>query len=753
MERIYNSRYKQEVCVTKCKNLLGRTMHMKIRNKLIICFLIPAVFTLLLGVFAYRTTSKIVIENYETSMSQTVGATSNYFEKVLENVKFKANQLISDTSMQGYFGGSADDDEKEKIGKNVKALAKQDIYSITMLPRKEVTVLTAGKDPYATTEDKDSKKKESKKTDTKAKDGKEEEEEEKEAYNNELFQAFTESEEGSVYNDGEGFFFWLGNHSFLDEKLGIEPTKYGLCLLRRFTNASSYTSGYIFLDVRMSAITDVFSGIEMPEGGSLSFVSPDGRELCYHDKYNSMFDKKFSILDSTNAATMELAGVKNEDLISQQAFYQSAIAEESKNGYHYVSYQGQQQLFVWEKLEDGIVVCAMIPKAQIVAEANSIRNSCIVLLFIAIIVAVGIGLIVSSRLSKVIHSMIASMNKVATGDLSVVFTTKRRDEFRKLNDSANNMIRNTKSLIEKVASTTNQLNDSSTHMTENTGILLEATNNIAHAIDEIQQGILHQASEAEECRNISTTLESKINDVSNYVTSIQKVAEESNQNVGEGLQSIDSLTEIIHETAHVTQLTIDNMTELHQETSQIDQILTVINDIAEQTNLLSLNASIEAARAGESGRGFMVVAEEIRKLAEMSLQSASKIGEMIQHIQRKTNQTADNVKNTENLMSKEQTELENVVLRFNNINSSVNKMVQSLQMIHDEIRGMEESKEQTIQSIRGISEISEESAASSEEVNATASEQLVAVDSLNEAAQQLSLQAEELQKEINKFHL
>lgn len=706
---------------------------MKIRNKLIVCFLIPAVFTLILGVYSYRTTSNTIIKNYESSISQTVDSTGKYYSKMFDTIKFKANELVVDGDMKSYYSdGYTDEKEAQEtydaFKTSIKNMATQDIYSINMLPMKQGGVYSTGSYQGEEYTEEDNK--------------------------NLLFQAFLETEEGIAYDEDTGFIYWVGNHDFLDQTLNISKDKYALTMVRRYTSRSGYTIGYLFLDVRMSAITNVMTDIELPTGSYLSVVTGDGREICYHDAYAEKLGDKL-IADSSNATSLETVGITAEEMISQQSFYQDAIQSEETSGYYYVDYKGKKQLFVYNKLTDdtGFVVCSLIPRDEIVSQAVSIRNICAFLLILAILVAFSMGFFVSRSYSKAIKKVIAGMDKVATGDLSVELKTKRKDEFRKLNDSANHMVRNTKSLIEKVAGVSGNLNESSGEMKENTTILLEATNNIAKAIEEIQTGITQQASDAEECRKLSETLESHINGVSEHVQTIQQVAVDSNQKIDNGIQSIDELSHIVDETAKATKLTITNMSELHNETNHIGEILNVINDIAEQTNLLSLNASIEAARAGESGRGFMVVAEEIRKLAELSLQSASKIGEMIQHIQQKTNQTADHVKNSEELMIREQTELKKVVEQFQQIDASVNQMVSSLENISDGIHVMEDSKNQTIQAIAGISQVSEESAASTEEVNATASEQLNAVDSLNSAAQVLASQAEELKHEISKFRL
>lgn len=719
---------------------------MKIRTKLIICFLIPAIFTCLLGVVSYRTASSVIIENYESSIGQTIHATAKYYAKMLDTIKFKANELCADSTMKSYYSNTYEEDEVEEkfesIEKSIKNLAVQDIYSISMIPREMTEVLTVG--TY-------NKSKESSEIDHKSDEA--EEKTSTESVKNELYQEFLKSEEGEFLSNVDDYFLWQGTHNFLDETIGIGKEKYGLSLVRRFTNSNSYTIGYLFLDVRMTAISQVMSELEIPKGSSLSFITADGRELSYHAEYIEKLGNQKVVLDSEDVSTLEAVGMKREDMISTQNFYSEFVSEE-ESGYHYVQYQGKEQLFVFSKLaETGVVICAMIPKEAITAQVDFMRSVSVYMILVAVLVAIGIGFFVSKSFGSAIYNVVQVIDRVATGDLSVQMKTGRKDEFKKLADSMNHMIGNTRVLMHQVIKVSDQLSNSSNEMQSNASMLFQATNNIADAIEEIQKGILYQASEAEECRNISATLEEHISYVTDHVNSIQLVMNESNKNVDQGIDSIDALSQIVHETSNVTRVTIENMDALYEETRNIGEILNVINDIAEQTNLLSLNASIEAARAGESGRGFMVVAEEIRKLAELSLQSASKIGAMIQTIQNKANQTAKTVSDSEKLMVKEEEELNNVVKQFKQIELSVSNMIESLDRITTGVGVMEDSKNQTIHAIRGISETAEESAASSEEVNATAVEQLSAVDALNHTASQLAVQAEELKIEINKFHI
>lgn len=133
----------------------------------------------------------------------------------------------------------------------------------------------------------------------------------------------------------------------------------------------------------------------------------------------------------------------------------------------------------------------------------------------------------------------------------------------------------------------------------------------------------------------------------------------------------------------------------------------MINGIAEQTNLLSLNASIEAARAGEAGRGFTVIAEEIRKLSTQSVTAAQEIEQIIKNIITKTHLTVNTAKQAENISKATQERLNNVVQLFQNINIHVDDLAGRLEKIADSIGEINRSKVDTLGSVENISSVAD----------------------------------------------
>ena len=273
------------------------------------------------------------------------------------------------------------------------------------------------------------------------------------------------------------------------------------------------------------------------------------------------------------------------------------------------------------------------------------------------------------------------------------------------------------------------------------------------AIEEIEHGVVQQAEDSEECLRQMDNLSEKINIVSENSEHIAKIADETNSIVESGMDSITELRSNVESTTQLTTQVIREINALKESSMAIGRIIDAINEIADQTNLLSLNASIEAARAGEAGRGFSVVADEIRKLADQSVASVNEIRAIVDDINTKTNDTVNIAKKAEDVVEVQGRSLSNAEQVFNQIQSKFDLLINDLDEITSGISIIADAKSQTIDSIQSISAVSQQTAAASEEVTETANRQLEQVEKLNTAASDLNDNSAELSEAINIFKI
>ena len=195
------------------------------------------------------------------------------------------------------------------------------------------------------------------------------------------------------------------------------------------------------------------------------------------------------------------------------------------------------------------------------------------------------------------------------------------------------------------------------------------------------------------------------------------------------------------------------ISRMGQNITEINQITNVINGIAEQTNLLALNAAIEAARAGESGRGFSVVAEEIRKLAEESKVSSKNITNLISSI---SQESSDMLKSTDVMsgeLDSQVTVINTSIESFKKIIDAVEKVIPKIQIINLSASNINNDKDVISQKIHSSSSIAEEVSASTEEITASTEEMNASSQEVANAARSLNILTEEMMDEVSKFKL
>jgi methyl-accepting chemotaxis protein len=685
-------------------NKLFRT----IRVRLIASFMVPVAFIILLGVVSFQQASSGITSSYEKSTSRALDMAGDYLSFGFDSVKATGNQYSNDATLKKFFVGFYDGDIIEKSSMltdiNNEFTAKKmtdkfigDLFVLSDRYAPVSTLSTTNPDSYA---------------------------------------GFLETEFGKNIKENKMKVMWIGSDAYLDENLSVGSDEYAMRMIRMIPG----TNAILIIDVKMSAVEQVLKDLEFD--GVLCMITPDGKEI--KPANSSDEDKvKQAPSDSNNEV---------DPIFTDEEFYKKAVESTEMKKSDLVKYNGEDYMFMYSKIGDtGAMICGLVPQATIVSQADSIKNTTIIVVIISILVAVGTAVLISSGIDKVIKSIIANLKIAAKGDLTVDFSTKRNDEFRILMEEIQNTFSNMKNLIQQVKQLSTEVSVSSENVTGTSKHFLESTEEISVAMNEIESGVMQQAKDAEECLSQMDNLSKKIVLVSDNTKEISQIAESTKISVEQGTITTDDLNKQTIETTRIAADIIEEIQNLEKKSTSINKIINVINEIANQTNLLSLNASIEAARAGEAGKGFAVVASEIRALADQSKESVNNIKAIIDGIQKDTESAVNTARQAETVMRLQESAVKNTTESYRNINESVENLVVYLKQISENVDNIEEARVSTLGAIESISAVLEEIAASSNTVNQTATDQLTSVEILNKSADKLNSHASVLVDAVEKF--
>jgi Methyl-accepting chemotaxis protein len=512
--------------------------------------------------------------------------------------------------------------------------------------------------------------------------------------------------------------------------LGDKGNDGSIYYVRELISTDSLSSlGFIIYELNQDFASEKLQQTALGEGTEISLIDNTGiARVSNIDSVLNMSRESFPVIQNYIQ--------KNQDVEEIGAH---GIIGSSKNSIAYAF------------CNNGWILVVETPSNALFHDVEDIKILIFFVCIFILLLAAILGIAISFNIIKPINHIKGKLKEMELGDLTVSTNISGKYEMGQFSDSFNHMLGNVRGLIENARTLTVKVDDSAGQLNQIANKSVQSSKEVSDAVESLAKGAIAQAEDAEQASKVIQTLVDKINETEKHLSLVAESTSRTKDAGSAAVATMKELNQTTRETIDLSDNIKNDIRQLLGEFNKIQGIVGIINEISEQTNLLSLNAAIEAARAGEMGRGFSVVAGEVRKLAVQSQTSAGNISKIVDNINTSISNTSKMLEEGAVIYERQEVTVKNTEEIFKNIINHMDYVINEIGIVNSEMGGLGIVEDMALKAITGIADIAEGCVATVEQVVATEGEQVCTTEQIVGMSDELNRVIKVMNTSLNNF--